>query len=304
MELVKTLQENVHLLQLTAAHVGITMASVVAAMENEDAFLRFHTAKCRKYTSLDRLRMSLTENDIAINFANMGLYGLFTPQDYLEFCGDPKALDECTIIPHKVLLWRTGDKYHACTGDLAVRCDVCYIRYASLTATAEVRAEKEGRSPANIHDQAKAAADTWVARNVQMKGEPISEYYYRYTVGAPVPHLALREFEREAANSAGMKSPRIVEPFRFTVETPSKSETPDTQKVRSAAAKTRKENEARAWIAENPPHENEGVRKYYESYREAHASGLCAENFHPLVENAGYVKSSNVNSKAHFWVAK
>lgn len=274
--------------------------------DNLPLFSTYSRSNCEKYSQLIDALFNLKPDSVLIYFAEINLYGLFTPEDYATFCRNiANKIEEDGIYVNVYQLVLSEQKQK-----LVFMCtEESYYEKMQKYATDCFNSAKIQQSCAEIcvdfpcnGDNEIIAAYNKLYNFIRERGDiPCCESMKQIQL------LQKHNYSyREYSCNDTLTARTIDELTQFVRSIPSSS-APQNLVINItngpiinnfAQQKIDKNHIARDWIVANPPGENESTSEYYQKYKNVYKDGLTIQKFTSEVITIGYKK---LHGKINYW---
>ncbi len=267
--------------------------------DNIDLFNMYYRSKCCKYISLSDALFDLQQDSILIHFADISLYGMFSPTNYTRFCivahdwntasTDNGGIEILTHLYQLVLAGQQQKLVFICTDE---------AQYSQMRAYAEAcfdsKSTQQGKE-ITVDIVCNGTADITVAYDklynyIRREGDE--------TCASTMHHIQLLSYCGHDYRKYSCKDTIDVNTIEALRSVP--IDTPTTTYNRDISTQSCTEELAISWIKSNQPMNGISSATYYLKYHDDTKNALTIQKFTKLVQQAGYKKSRN--NKGCYWV--
>lgn len=286
--------------------MGITKDCEVLAKiyDNIPLFRVYYGSECTRYKSADDALYDLQQDSILMYFADIDLYGMFTPDNYTSFCSsirEKKADYDFEVDIYQLVLAEHKQKLvFLCTDEKYYDKMKTYAEACFGTTTHRLQKEITVNIPCNGNEDIISAYDklyNYICdHGDQQCGEAMKQFqprktrYYSYRKYKCSDTLDVRTVEAlvELLRSMTINAPIIIG-NNNTMKNISVINTP-----------TDKKQPTIEWIKDNPPHDKEITTDYYTRYTSDVDYPIANNQFGKLVRAEGY-STVRTTSNTRYW---
>ncbi len=280
-------------------------------MKNPKLFRIFARANCRKFRDILRALNALTDDDILVHIVEIGMYGLFAPNHYVDFVGNVRDnRDKENPIPlttRQIVLCSSRQKLvFMLAGD---ECDKlreyiqsCFSKESVSIVTKDTSSEITLNCSYYTGDECRLAyrklfgyinsRDPAFAEKLSML-RSYSEESHDYTI----PTLDNNRIYRLPELIAAIKTWH-PECSTLNINITNFGTIGNNNTITGSAPD--KYMVAERWIKVNPPKSREFTRDYYARYQKAVTDPVDVSRFGPLVTDAGHRDCKG--HRGRYWV--
>ncbi len=288
--------------------------TILAAIAgNIPLFNSYMRAICERYSELAEALFNLEPDSVLIYFAELKLYGLFTPQNYSDFCrnlADKIEDKDLTVNVYQLVLTEEKQKlvfictdkeyylklHNYSTGCFGVAASQISQDNDQITVNTICSGDVEIISAYNkLYNYIRCKGD-YQCCDVMKQVQLLQKFQHSYREYRCNETIDTKSLELLVATLKNIPNGAHIEQLNIAIN---QNVINGDQHIINFDDKKKF---ARKWIVENPPEEKEFTTSYYDRYCKNFNYRLHINQFGKLVADENFIRKSN--GKERYWVKK